>query len=760
MAWLGNLWRGVREYWLRHDPDALAARRALRAALVVAPLFAVAVLVLDSPEFALGASFGGFAMLVLADFIGPYRTRWLSYLGFTLVGCVLLTVGTLASEQVWVAVTMAVVLGFVVRFSAVFGGAIAAAAAPLLILFSLAVLTPGTLDDVPARVLGLAAAGVGSTVAAMVVFPTRHRRRVRALVVEACRDIARLLEGGGTDDDLIRLGGLVYRMRAAFARAPNRANGPREREQAFNSLVDEVARAHRFVVGTMPLTDPGSMSLRLELARVFQASADCIEQHAAGPDLHELEAARTRFRDDAQQAHCQRLCTGEDARRVVAEMQDLLPLRALEVLAVSIGANARRVAGLTVPQDLPVQPEGPDGGPGIRASTRRALEIVGVHLSLRSVWLRTSMQTSLAITLAVVAAHLTDLPHGFWIALGTISALRSNATDTGNVAIQAVIGTFVGVVIASGVVVVITPGSPQLWVLLVPTLVLAATAPAFGGVAAGQGAFALFVVVLFNLLEPTGWEVGVIRFEAVALGAFLSVVSAVLLWPRGAAKAFADTVACLYRASSADVAAIPQPGEVRPTRVAVTRERRVADVAFDDFLRSKRGAGLTGVLGTRLLAVAGTARMGSDLFAAHAPEQDAMAVPGAVAVLVQGRVAASSSLGAVADVAAAERPRYVLPPASVEEVAAVLERAAQAGMETTRPAVRAMWAAGWLRETVQAGERVRPLAGQLADLAAVPWWHWRAHPEPEEADDEPEDLPGHPPGLERTLAVPARSSAD
>ena len=42
------------------------------------------------------------------------------------------------------------------------------------------------------------------------------------------------------------------------------------------------------------------------------------------------------------------------------------------------------------------------------------------------------------------------------------------------------------------------------------------------------------VLVLFNLIQPTGWRVGLVRVEDVAIGAAVSLLVGVLIWPRGA----------------------------------------------------------------------------------------------------------------------------------------------------------------------------------------------------------------------------------
>jgi uncharacterized membrane protein YccC len=63
---------------------------------------------------------------------------------------------------------------------------------------------------------------------------------------------------------------------------------------------------------------------------------------------------------------------------------------------------------------------------------------------------------------------------------------------------------------------------------------LAAYVPTAVSFLVGQAAFTLFVVVLFDLLQPQGWRLGLVRVEDIALGVGVSLVVAVLLWPRGA----------------------------------------------------------------------------------------------------------------------------------------------------------------------------------------------------------------------------------
>ena len=76
---------------------------------------------------------------------------------------------------------------------------------------------------------------------------------------------------------------------------------------------------------------------------------------------------------------------------------------------------------------------------------------------------------------------------------------------------------------------------------------VAAYAPGAAPFAVGQAAFTVTVAVLFNLLVPVGWRVGVVRIEDVAIGCAVSLVVGGLFWPRGVAAVVGDDLADAYR---------------------------------------------------------------------------------------------------------------------------------------------------------------------------------------------------------------------
>jgi hypothetical protein len=162
-----------------------------------------------------------------------------------------------------------------------------------------------------------------------------------------------------------------------------------------------------------------------------------------------------------------------------------------------------------------------------------------------------------------------------------------------------------------------------LWFLLPLAVFLAGVAPAVISFAGGQAAFTLTLVILFNIIQPTGWRVGLVRIEDIAIGVGVSLVVGVLFWPRGAAPALRQALAEAYADGAGYLASTVRFGMSRgdpgaPALPAVAGDATRAAAAsrrLDDAFRTylaERGtkqlpladvAGLvTGVVGLRLEA--------------------------------------------------------------------------------------------------------------------------------------------------------------
>ena len=187
---------------------------------------------------------------------------------------------------------------------------------------------------------------------------------------------------------------------------------------------------------------------------------------------------------------------------------------------------------------------------GRLAGLAGAATVAARHASIRSVWFRSSARGAVALAAAVAVADVLAVQHGFWVVLGTLSVLRTNAAATGATVLRALAGTVIGFAVGAALVLAIGSGQTALWIALPIAVLVAAYAPGTAPFAVGQAAFTIVVVVLFNLLVPLGWRVGLVRVQDVLLGCAGSLVVGLLFWPRGASTLVGDDLADAFRSGA------------------------------------------------------------------------------------------------------------------------------------------------------------------------------------------------------------------
>ena len=177
--------------------------------------------------------------------------------------------------------------------------------------------------------------------------------------------------------------------------------------------------------------------------------------------------------------------------------------------------------------------------------------------------------------------------------------LRSNALNTGQFVLRGVLGTTIGFVVGSAVVAVIGTNTAVLWLLLPLAVLFAGIAPAVISFTAGQAAFTLALLILFNIIQPAGWQLGLVRVEDVALGGGVSLAVGLLFWPRGAgaalrralAEAYTDAVHYLHSAVTfgmfcCDFGAPAPPAPTEEAVRSAAASRRLDD-AFRTYLAER-----------------------------------------------------------------------------------------------------------------------------------------------------------------------------
>jgi hypothetical protein len=664
-TWLAHLhllrWLGQR------DRGFAALRRAIRAAIVMPAMFALGDKVIGNPQLATFAAFGSFAMLLLVDFGGPMAERLQAEAALAVTGGVFVCLATLASRTAWLAAVAMAVAGFCVIFAGVVSSVLAGATTALLLAFILPVSLAVPASAVPGRLAGWGMAGGVALVATALLWPAPARDRLRGAAAAACRALAVRLRAGvayllsGMDEQFAldrdhaaaQADQAVGALRSAFLATPYRPTGLSTPARTTVRLVDELIWLNGIVI------QPGlhhdgvnraALRVKEAAAAVLGRAADLLDSTGGSSDeldtaLTELAAAHAKMQEGVmtdlpvrslrpasypavagppagpESSVSDPAAGGEPAGEFITSLD---PAFRAEELSYAVSLIARNVE-LTAAAERRSWRERwlgrqPEGVPGTLSAAR---ERITSYLEPHSVWLHNSLRGAAGLGLAVLAARLTGVQHSFWVVLGALSVLRSNALNTGQDAVRAMLGTAAGFVVGAALLVGIGTSTTLLWFLLPLAVFLAGVAPAVISFAGGQAAFTLTVVILFNILQPTGWRVGLVRIEDVAIGVGVSLVVGVLFWPRGAAPALRQALAQAYADGAGYLASTVRSGMSRgdpgtpalpalagDAARAAAASRRLDD-AFRTFL-AERGAkrlpladmaGLvTGVAGLRLEA--------------------------------------------------------------------------------------------------------------------------------------------------------------
>ena len=638
--------------WLgQRDRGFAALRRATRTAIVMPAMFALGDKVIGNPQVATFAAFGSFAMLLLVDFGGPMAERLQAQVALAVTGGVFVCLATLASQTAWLAAVAMAVAGFGVIFAGVVSSVLAGATTSLLLAFILPVSLAAPASAVPDRLAGWGMAAGVALVATAFLWPAPARDRLRGAAAAACRALAARLRAGvayllsGMDEQfaldrdhaVAQADQAVEALRSAFLAMPYRPTGLSTPARTTVRLVDELIWLNSIVIQPGLHRDGVNRAvLRVKeaAAAVLDRAADLLDSRGGSSDeldaaLAELAAAHAKMQEGVTAGLPARSLRpasdpAADGEPAVEFITSLDPAFRAEELSYAVSLIAR-TAGLTAAAERRSWRERwlgrqPEGVPGTLSAAR---ERITSYLEPHSVWLHNSLRGAAGLGLAVLAARLTGVQHSFWVVLGALSVLRSNALNTGQDAVRAMAGTGAGFIVGAALLAGIGTNTTLLWLLLPLAVFLAGVAPAVISFAGGQAAFTLTLVILFNILQPTGWRVGLVRIEDVAIGVGVSLVVGVLFWPRGAAPALRQALAEAYADGAGYLASTVRSGTSRgdpgtpalPALAGDAARAAAASRRLDDAFRTylaERGAkrfpladvaGLvTGVVGLRLEA--------------------------------------------------------------------------------------------------------------------------------------------------------------
>jgi uncharacterized membrane protein YccC len=720
------------------DPGYGALRRALRAAIVIPLAFAFADLLLREAQSVIFVMFGCFSLLVISDFGGLRRPRAIAYLSATTAGAVLVALGTLASSSAWTAAAVMLLVGFGVSFSRVFGGYVAAANTGMLLSFVIAVTIPGPPDVIPARVGGWAIAGLVSTVAAVALWPQLERVTMHKHTASALEAIADLVEAWASGGALLptsppgaevnlqeRANQAAQVARQGYTAMAMRPTATARRDRAFAQLLIELDRildmTERPFNEDRPAVRPGLAETdRLVGALVAALRASAGVLNGGGrPDLHTIEVARLEHRAALDRWASEQLRAGRAVEQVLDGLDFDDTLRVVSYLAFLLGGNATIAAG---------------GRPQAGDTARHVLGLIRAHLESPSTILQGSLRVAIGLALAVAVARAFDLSHAFWVVLGTIQVLRSNALGTGRTIVQAVVGNAIGVVIG-GLFALAAGNHPAIMWAAFPVAVFgAAYAATTIGFMLSQAAFTINLIVAFNLISPAGWQVGLVRIEDLLVGALISLIVGLLLWPRGARRELARALAGVYRslvpylAHQFDRLLGFEPANAANTaREAVIRARDRADAAFDTYMTERARGSFDRETAAFLLSAANHALLSGDVLeviAGGMGYQATSCADGAreVRSQVDLLMGAYTRLADRLSLSNATEPESRASKTALRQAALNCLRRWQTNADIGRGAMAVVMAGEWVQNLARLESDLEPAATTAVAAAQRPWW--------------------------------------
>jgi uncharacterized membrane protein YccC len=603
-----------------HDPNLQSLRKAARVTVVATFCFMVGNYVLHDLQLTVMATFTAVALTGLADFGGSPWGRTRANLAATAAGLVLVPLGTWVSQVTWTASVAMFLVVFVVSFSGIYSGYFAAGSVALILFYVVASGTPAATSAIPARLEGVALAGGLATLAAVTLWPLYLSDSLRGRLGSGVAAISELLSALSFDADVrpeeLERRRAAVRQRAFDIRthlatmAAQRPAGPTDVQRAQMALLHGIERMEDVInrliddpAPVLPASSPVRVSrdaLVTTMVRSLDACAQSLLDRGEPPEIEPVLQAKHDFIAVSEQALSDLLARDTDHELFARRVDRSVETRELATAVLMTTAHTRVADG--VEAIISTEMPGPATLRPTQTGDRRAwdkwLRRARTNLSWGSVHLRNSLRLAAGLTLARVAVGALDLQHGFWVVFATLTILKTTASTTRATALQALAGTLLGFGAAAGLAVSFG-GHLVAYAAILPVVIFLAfyTATVVDFVV-GQACFTVLIVVLFNILQPLGWKIGLLRLEDVAAGAAIGVGIGLLAWPRGASgqlrRTLADLLDCgrayTTRTARALLPGVAAPGDLDQLRRRVLAAAVRTEDVFAQYLAERKDA--------------------------------------------------------------------------------------------------------------------------------------------------------------------------
>jgi len=510
----------------------------LRGAIAtVLPLLADALLHLGGGVW---MSLGGFNV-ALSDRGGAYRTRAATMAAVVTSGAAVVLLGTLAHDQLVLAVPLVFVVALFAGLARVWGAAGISIGGASLSTLVIALAEPATtLLDAFVRAGFAVVGGLGAMAIALVIWPLRPFRPVRLAVAGGydalaayADDLARYTRArrAGVHAELpagsAAVRGALENGRAVLARMRRGRPGSSGREENLVVLGEGVDQIFGHLVAVGEMVDSIPVSERVEQANAELTSV--LERIAATLQLLAVAVIEEK---DPPPVPVE--WNGDGLRRSVSGTDISADVRAHYLQAATILDRVSQfasVGSVTVealrggrPSEHVARAEAAD----VIAGAPEPLMVLRAVLAPGSLILRHALRLAVVASIAVALAESLHLKRGYWLTITVVVMLQPYTSATTNRALQRVLGTVLGAILTAllgalfhdpRAILVLSFFSAAACIALLPM---------------NYAAYSMFLTPTFVLLAESAagdWHLASTRVMNTLLGGALALAGARLLWP-------------------------------------------------------------------------------------------------------------------------------------------------------------------------------------------------------------------------------------
>lgn len=524
--------------------------KAFRAAIVVTAVAIVMNLVLDIGPTGFYATFSVFCFLVLADFGGAPKDRFMAYIVSGLIGMALIAIGASVATNLALALVVTALLVFAMAYSVLLRGYAGSAYLTLLLTYVVAVTAPQPVDTLPSALACYAAGTFIAALSAIVLWPTYQTSELSQAVSKALNASADLVAGSKPLDPKATADQSAAKMRELVAATHSlaeihdgkleRPGNATSRDRGLVQLIDDVTRlriALRWPSDKTQSATSADLTMLREVRDALDACGKAIVGQGPAPVIDGLVKAHHQHAEQLPVVASEQLEDGH-TNELKKSLNASFYYRITAFLTAMIVRHTRLALGEKIDTTNSEIAHDPNVKTiSLIESTANPTRMLRSNFTLSSPWFRRAIQSALTVTLAVAIVQTFQLAHGFWVVLGTVAALQLDAEASRKNAWGAALGTVIGFVICV-VMLVTIGGNMTALLILLPIVAFFATWYPSGKYAliTKQAGFTVWFILLVSLASGgLSFTIDETRIQDITIGLLCSLLVTAVLWPSGVA---------------------------------------------------------------------------------------------------------------------------------------------------------------------------------------------------------------------------------